>query len=268
MEAAETSTRELQRRADDLIAVLDHVKRSPKVEGRESADFFDRLKEGLQNVQQALRATMKVQQQMHAELGGVVRSLEAALKASSAHLRAFGSKPSAAALVQSLVTTAEELRAVERALEIEPPRWGQSPSALGAAPEALVSAVELGVALGVGDETVRLRERNGELFSLLRPGRKRGREYPAFQAWSGIVGSPLTEVLKALGAVGGAVAFGFFTTPTELLGGLTPIEAMLGSLTKPRDLTADEAALLAASSPARLAATIKAAEANAALEMA
>ena len=41
-----------------------------------------------------------------------------------------------------------------------------------------LAATELGAALGdLSDETVRQRERAGELFSVLRPGRKRGREY-------------------------------------------------------------------------------------------
>ena len=84
---------------------------------------------------------------------------------------------------------------------------------------------------------MRVRERAGELFSVLRTGRKRGREYPAFQAWSGIAGKPLAKVLAALGSASGAVAYGFFTSPTDLLGGVTPIEVLIGKLTNsPRNL--------------------------------
>jgi hypothetical protein len=129
-------------------------------------------------------------------------------------------------------------------------------------PVAPLSAAELGKALGgLCDETVRQRERVGELFSLLRPGRKRGREYPAFQAWPGIAGEPLAKVLQALGPVSGTVAYGFFTSPTDLLGGLTPIEATTGRLTSHRNVDADAQDLLDATPPDRLAAVLKAAQA-------
>ncbi len=136
-------------------------------------------------------------------------------------------------------------------------------------PSLPLSAGELGKALGnLSDETVRLRERSGELFSVLRPGRKRGREYPSFQSWAGIAGKPLTEVLKALGvpSAGSAAtaAYGFFTSPNDLLGGLTPVEALHGRQTSPRDLSADAKELLAAPEEVRRRAAVAAACAAAA----
>ncbi|VTU44896.1 hypothetical protein [Variovorax sp. RA8] len=91
-----------------------------------------------------------------------------------------------------------------------------------------LSAVELGRLLGVTDETVRNREQAGELFSILRPGRKRGREYPVFQAWEGVAGEPLKQVLEALGRPSGPAAYGFLTSPQDTLAGLTPLEALVG----------------------------------------
>jgi len=111
---------------------------------------------------------------------------------------------------------------------------------------------------------VRLRERAGELFSVLRPGRKRGREYPAFQAWPGIAGKPLAQVLAALGPARGAAAYGFFTSPTDLLGGRTPIEELTGKLTIARDLEAEVQELLSAEAAERQRAVEDAAHAYAA----
>jgi hypothetical protein len=114
---------------------------------------------------------------------------------------------------------------------------------------------------------VRYREKAGELFSVLRPGRKRGREYPAFQAWSCLADGTLVQVLAKLGAPGAAVgadAHGFFTSPSDLLGGLTPIETLLGSLTASRDVGAAARQLLSKSPEARRAAVLKAAGAYAA----
>jgi len=43
-------------------------------------------------------------------------------------------------------------------------------------------------------------------------------------------------VLAALESASGTAAYGFFTSPSDLLGGLTPIEALTGKLTNPHDL--------------------------------
>jgi hypothetical protein len=68
-----------------------------------------------------------------------------------------------------------------------------------------------------------------------------------------------------LGPASSTAAYGFFTAPTDLLGGLTPIEALAGRLTTQRDLDAQTHDMLATPPDERLQAVIKAAEAHAAL---
>ncbi|PNG49167.1 MULTISPECIES: hypothetical protein [unclassified Variovorax] len=121
-----------------------------------------------------------------------------------------------------------------------------------------LSAVELGGVLGVTDETVRNREQAGELFSILRPGRKRGREYPAFQAWDGVTGEPLRQVLAALGRPSGPAAYGFFTSPQDTLAGLTPLEALVG-LTG-REVAPEAQEFLGSDASDRLAVVLQAAQ--------
>lgn len=175
-------------------------------------------------------------------------------------------------LLQSWVEVTVDARMAQRQIElrraidsVQGDMAPQEPPALAADPVQPLSAVELGRALGgLSDETVRQRERAGELFSILRSGRKRGREYPAFQAWDGIAGQPLTQALAALGEVSSTAAYGFFTSATDLLGGLTPIEALLGRVTTARGLGRETQQLLAAPAAERLQAVIKAAAAQAA----
>ena len=200
---------------------------------------------------------------------------EAIKKTSEAHAKALsqaGVPPDVLELLQSWVEVTVDARIVQRHLQLRraiedvqegaAQREAQDSSADPAQP---LSASELGQALGgLSDETVRVRERAGELFSVLRPGRKRGREYPAFQAWSGIAGKPLAEVLAALGSTSGTVAYGFFTSPTDLLGGLTPIEALIGKLTNPRNLEPEVQQLLSDDAVERLKAVEHAARAYAA----
>jgi hypothetical protein len=129
-------------------------------------------------------------------------------------------------------------------------------------PQQAVSATELAKLLGVSDETVRNREQAGELFSLLRPGRKRGREYPVFQTWEGIRGEPLQRILEALGAPGGAQSHAFFTSPNVTLGGLSPLQALMGFAS---NSVGDQVLeLLQASTEERQAAVLDAARAYAA----
>lgn len=125
-------------------------------------------------------------------------------------------------------------------------------------PAEALSAAQLAAVLGVTDETVRNREAAGELFSMLRPGRKRGREYPAFQAWDGVTGGPLKEILTALDRPSGPVAYAFFTSPQDTLGGLSPLEALVG-LT-PREVSPEAQEFLGAAASERLAAVVQAAQ--------
>ena len=200
---------------------------------------------------------------------------DAIRKTSEAHAKALcqaGVPLAVLELLQSWVEVTVDARVVQRQIQLRSAiedvqedvaqRERQAPSADPAQP---LSAVELGQALGgLSDETVRLRERAGELFSVLRPGRKRGREYPAFQAWQDIAGKPLAQVLAALGPASGTAAYGFFTSPTDLLGGLTPIEALTGKLTNPRDFEPEVQELLSAGAVERLKGVEEAARAYAA----
>lgn len=200
---------------------------------------------------------------------------EALQKSTRAHveaLRRAGLDASIVDLLRSWVELTVDARAVQSQIEVHRvlgsarAEVASRPAAKPTEDPALpLSAAELGQALGgLGDETVRQRERAGMLFSVLRPGRKRGREYPAFQAWLGIAGEPLERSLKALGPVGGAAAYGFFTSPADLLDGLTPIEALLGRLTTERAIDAGARALLASPTADRLDAVERTAQAYAA----
>jgi hypothetical protein len=131
-----------------------------------------------------------------------------------------------------------------------------------------LSAVAMGEQLGkLSAVTVRKREQEGALFSVLASGRTRGRLYPAFQAWEGIVGEPLRAVLIALrdaGAASGSTAHVFFAGATDLLGNLTPVEALLGKLLASRPLDPAVMSFLARPLTERLEAVIAAAKAHAA----
>lgn len=121
------------------------------------------------------------------------------------------------------------------------------------------SAEELAAALGVSAETVRRRTHEGKLFAVLGPGRKRGREYPMFQAWPGIAGKPLETVLEALGSLEGPQAYQFMTTPGDFLGGLTPIEVLVGDAPEGADLAPGAREFLTQDDDVRLRAVVDAA---------
>jgi hypothetical protein len=120
---------------------------------------------------------------------------------------------------------------------------------------------------GISDKAVRQSENSGELFSIQRPGRSLGREYPALQPWSCMADGTLAQVLAELGAPSraiGADVYGFFTSPTDMLGGLTPIETLLGSLITSREVNVATLEFLDQSPEERRTAVFKAAEAYAA----
>lgn len=128
-------------------------------------------------------------------------------------------------------------------------------------PSEPLSASALGEQLNVSEECIHEREARGELFSTVRPARMRGREYPAFQAWPGVVGAPLAQVLAVLGApaTNGPAAYGFFTSRTDLLADLTPVEVMIGRLTLLRTIDEDAQWLLASPEAVRFNAVMGAA---------
>lgn len=200
----------------------------------------------------------------------VARSDEAHRQA----LKAEGLSPGIIDVLDSWVTMRADARAVQ--LQLERASAGLD-AAAGAAPfsererpMAPLTAHELGAALAVTDDTIRQREREGELFSLLRVGRKRGREYPAFQAWPEFntplaegEPTPLAQTLRALGAprTEGADLYGFFSSRNDLLGDLTPVEVLVGGVTTQRDVDREVQDLLRESPRRRLEAVLSAASA-------
>lgn len=115
-----------------------------------------------------------------------------------------------------------------------------------------LGAVELGAALGNFDSAAVCREEQaGRLFSVVR-GETGRREYPAFQAWLGIAGTPLCQVLDQLGEISSTDIYGFFAGMTDMLEGLTPIEVLTGKLIAARRLDEDAHDLLALPCECRL----------------
>lgn len=114
-------------------------------------------------------------------------------------------------------------------------------------PGKLVSGNDLAQMMGVSEEAVRQRLRAGKLIAILTAGRERGRGFPIFQAWSGIAGAPLEQILKAMGyndpgkAVDAADAFQFFIGRNDLLSNFTPVEVLTGAcVSHPADTEAAE----------------------------
>jgi hypothetical protein len=91
----------------------------------------------------------------------------------------------------------------------------------------MLPAGEFGRRINVSDETVRQREKDGHLFSVLPAGRARGRLYPVFQLLPGVTGEPLDAVISRLGDVGGASVYQFLSSGSEALAGLSPLQILL-----------------------------------------
>lgn len=132
-----------------------------------------------------------------------------------------------------------------------------SPSVSAAPPPdslQLLSASELAQKLSISDERVRQREKGGDFFSILPPGRQRGRVYLAFQAHPTITGAPLQSVLKVLrdGGTADSGIHAFFTGINPDLAGLTPVEVLLDVQLVPRESNEGASELLALSSQERL----------------
>ena len=133
-------------------------------------------------------------------------------------------------------------------------------------PMRSLSAAEIGAALGgIGEEAVRARERSRELFSIIRPGRSRHREYPVFQVWPSVTSSGLKQVLDALRPLDATDLYGFFAERSDLLGSLTPVETLTGRLSWPRITEQEADTLLMSTMPVRLKAVLAAAQALVAL---
>lgn len=112
---------------------------------------------------------------------------------------------------------------------------------------------------------MRQRETAGQLFSVVRSNQGPQARYPAFQAWPEIAGRPLHAILEALKVKerGGGVAYAFFVSQDDYLGYLTPVEVLVGSVTRPREVEPWVVEELCLPGEQRFEAVLKAAEAYA-----
>jgi hypothetical protein len=127
-----------------------------------------------------------------------------------------------------------------------------------------LTADQLGQRLSIVAATVRVREGDRELFSVLPPGRTRGRLYPAFQALPEVAGAPMRETLAALGPSDTSAPSMFFSSSSPELHGLTPLEVLIGRLTRDRDIEPEARQLLRAQAATRRRVVVAAAQAFAA----
>ncbi len=123
----------------------------------------------------------------------------------------------------------------------------------------LLDATQFGAALGVGDATVRQRERKREIFGYLPGHRQRGRVYPSFQLWDGVAGEPLKRILLALGDEPSGRDATFFAAINQDLIGSTPVEVLIGERLTDRDDPRAALDLLKLPSERRLQAVLAAA---------
>jgi len=129
-------------------------------------------------------------------------------------------------------------------------------------PLTLLTAAQFGRALnGLGDDMVRLREKDGSIFSVMPLGRKRGRLYPAFQAWEGIAGSRLAQVLSCLRGLDGDSQLQFFAEQRSDLENLTPVEMLSGKALDGRQISDEAEAALDRGVGTRLGQVMQAARA-------
>ncbi|MBZ2682148.1 hypothetical protein IPR78_22290 [Xanthomonas perforans] len=95
-------------------------------------------------------------------------------------------------------------------------------------PTETLGAEAMAEKLRISGETLRRREKERRFFSILQPARRRGREYPAFQAWPEIDLNALAKVLQALPKESGGSLYGFFLARNEYLSDLSPLEVLIG----------------------------------------
>ena len=193
-----------------------------------------------------------------------------------------GLAPDVVSMILTLVNVTADARSAKQQITLKQRALQQSdamataPARRAAAEEdplEPLSAFDIGARLALHERTVRTRERDGKLFSILRAGRRRGQEFPAFQAWPGVAGQPLERALEALMPNGGAApvsgpqAYGFFTSPTYLLGELAPLEVLFGRALSERGLSAAAQAALALNAAERVELVVKTARTIAAASM-
>ena len=112
-----------------------------------------------------------------------------------------------------------------------------------------VSAAELAKFIGgIDAKEVAKREARGELFHVADENAPTKRRYPLYQVWPGIPRPVVLNVIEILRADGGTASpHFFFAFQDPDLGGLTPIEVLLGALLVDRELHPDAPCLLTAS---------------------
>jgi hypothetical protein len=154
--------------------------------------------------------------------------LDSEVRALSAKLGQLGLDPNVVGLLGKIID-ASVTRQVVDLLDVA--REGTGILAHGADTTLITAemlpAGEFGRRINVSDETVRQREKDGHLFSVLPAGRARGRLYPVFQLLPGVMGKPLDSVISRLGDVGGASIYQFLSSGSEALAGLSPLQALI-----------------------------------------
>lgn len=135
-------------------------------------------------------------------------------------------------------------------------------------PDERLSANELIETLGLANGAgLRAIERGGTAICLASTTSDAAREFPILQTWPGIAGQPLAQVVGALGEYVPArspAAYMFFISPDDLLGYLTPIEALIGQVIFTTDREPTTAELLTLSHELRVEVVVGAARAYAA----
>lgn len=125
---------------------------------------------------------------------------------------------------------------------------------------ATLTAKKFGAAIGLGEDMVRIKEKKFEIFSIIAPGRKRGRRYPAFQAWTDFTkDSQFAALIRTKFAGQGSEAYMFFMVTNPDLAHLSPIEAWVGDLKVQRHISDDAAEFLRLDRTERIQSVINAA---------
>jgi hypothetical protein len=183
--------------------------------------------------------------------------LDSEVRALSAKLGQLGLGPDVVGLLGAIID-ASVARQVVDLLDVARqgagvlPRGGDHTLITG----EMLPAGEFGRRINVSDETVRQRERDGHLFSVLPAGRARGRLYPVFQLLPGVTGEPLDAVISRLGDVGGASVYQFLSSGSEALAGLSPLQVLI----REPDVSEESMMLMELSDEQRLEAVLRAAD--------
>jgi len=126
-------------------------------------------------------------------------------------------------------------------------------------PFALLSARDAAALVDCTEADLRMRERDGELFSF-RIDRRDSPLYTAFELMPPCAGSVMRRLLAAVGPTDGASAFMFFHAVSDYLGGLCVAELLVGRRSTSWGVDEGAAEVLAWPLEDRIALALKAAE--------